>query len=459
MTSARRTVSEIVGWLAREIYAGVFPPDSRLPAERRLAAQLGVHRSTVALAYDELAARGLVDRRQGSGTYVHGDLWGLTPDWTRYLGSGGFRPSEALVQRVREARRQPFVIDLTQADLGPDFWPALTMAADALGPLDWGYGHPFGLLRLRTAIAERFTDAYGRPWDPDAVLVTHGAQQALYLVARALLRPGDAVAMEQPSFYYSLTLFQSIGVRLIPVPMDDAGIVPDALDAAIRQHRPAMVWLNPTFHNPTTTTLPEARRREVLAICRRWNLPVVEDDAYGALSLDRNPPLPLKVLDDTQRVIYVGTLSKMGAPGLRVGWVLAPRPILERLADVRSQLDGGPDALTQGAAAALLETTAWSRQRARVREGLYARRAWLQSVAGELAGRGLRVTVPSGGLFAWIRWAAARPDRVRLEAAIAQGVVYVPGRVYGAPDGFGRINYVTPAPEALRRGLGILAEL
>lgn len=455
-----RTVAELVRWLATEIHAGTWPPRVRLPPERVLAAQVGVHRSTVAQAYDELQALGLVDRRQGSGTYVHGDLWGLTPDWTRYLAEGGFRPTQPLLQRMKEARSRTGIIDLTQSTLGPDLWPRVPLPElDTLLPTVLGYGDPQGLPALRAAIADQYRRDYGLKLDPDAVLVTHGAQQGLYLVARALLRPGDAVALEHPSFYYSLALLQSAGIRLLPVAMDGEGILPDALEAVIQKHRPAMVWLNPTFHNPTSTTLSLPRRREVLAVCERWNVPVLEDDAYGNLGVDRDPPPPLNVLDESRRVIHVSTLSKILAPGLRVGWILAPRPVLERLADIRGQIDLGSAGLTQAWAANFLASPAWPQHRARVLQELRSRRDALARAADSAATQGLTMTLPAGGFFAWLHWERADLDRVRLERAVAADVVYTPGRVYGMQDGYGRINYVTEPPSRLRSGLETLARL
>lgn len=455
---------ELVGWLAAQIHQGVWAPEARMPPERRLAERLGLNRSTVAAAYDELQALGLVDRRQGSGTYVHGDLWGISPDWTRYLESAAFRPTAPLVQRFREARLRRGIIDFTQADLGPTLWPKASLAT-SLPPLDaemvLGYAPPEGLPMLREAVAAELARSHGLFAQPDTVLITAGAQQALYLIVRTLLRPGDAVALERPSFYYSLAMFQSSGVRLLPVPMDDEGLLPDALEDVIRRHRPAMVWLNPTYHNPTSTTLGVERRRAVLAICHRWNLPLVEDDAYGDLTPEGAdaPPPPLKAMDDGHRVLYVGSLSKTVAPGLRIGWVVAPRPIVDRLADVRGQIDLGTPGYVQAWAAAFLRSAAWPEHLDRVRRVLAKRRLHLAQAAAPLAEGGFRLAVPQGGMFAWGRWSQDLPDRARLDRAIEVGVVYVPGRVHGAADGYARLNYLGESPQRVAEGLAKLAAL
>ena len=458
------TVREVVSWLADGIHAGVWPPEAKLPPERTMASELGVNRSTVATAYSELQALGLVDRRQGSGTFVHGDFWGISPDWSRYLDSAAFRPTQALVHRFREARRLSGIVDFTQADLGPGLWPRERIQ-EALRGVDVGatldYMPAAGLPGLREAIASEMGRSQGIEVRPESILITTGAQQALYLIARALLRPGQAIALEEPSFYYSLALFQSTGIRLLPIPMDDRGLLPDALEALVARHRPAMVWLNPTYHNPTTTTLSLERRRAVLALCRRWNLPIIEDDAFGYLPVGGAPAPPptLQALDGGERVIYIGTLSKVVAPGLRIGWIAAPGPIVERLADVRGQIDLGQPGIVQALAAEMLTGTEWPEYLTSLGAKLRERRDAFMSAMRPLAAQGCSWPVPAGGLYVWLRFPDGMSDRTRLERAIAAGVVYAPGRVYGAPDGYARLNYLWESPARIVEGLNRIAHL
>ncbi|MDA8194015.1 MAG: PLP-dependent aminotransferase family protein [Thermaerobacter sp.] len=459
-----RTAQEVVQWLTQAIYSGVWLPDTKLPPERTLATDLGINRSTVAAAYDELQALGMVDRRQGSGTFVHGDLWGVTPDWTRYLSTAAFRPTEPLVQTFRDARGNPGTIDFTQADLGPELWPTrelaqLWPAVDLASVV--GYPPPLGHGKLREALAVEMMRQYRMAVNPETILITSGAQQALYLIARALLRPGTAIAIEQPSFYYSLSLFQSIGVRLLPILTDGQGLLPDALSDLMKRHRPAMIWLNPTYHNPTGTILPLARRQAVLSLAERWQVPVVEDDAFAHLRVKGapSPPVPLRALGDDKRVLFIGTLSKIAAPGLRVGWIVAPRAIITRLADIKGQMDLGTPGLVQVLAASLLRSPAWPLHLNRVEAVLRQRRDAFCAALEPLGRTGARWTVPDGGLYVWLRWGDHLPDRVRLLQAIAAGVVFAPGRVYGADDGSARLNYVFLPEERAAMGLQRLAAL
>lgn len=448
----------IVADFAARINRGELPPGTRLPPERALAAQLGVHRSTVAVAYDELAADGLVDRRQGSGTTVRGDLWGVAPDWPRYLAEGAFQPTGPLVGRLRVGRRTPGVIDLVEGMIGPDLFPRADLERILRGlsvPDELAYPDSLGEPGLREAIAADYRRHHGLTVDPEGILITNGGQQAVYLIARALLRPGDAIAIEQPSYYYSLPLFQSAGIRLLPVPVDAEGIDPEAVRALFGRHRPRLLLLTPTHQNPTVTTLPLARRERLLAICRDLNLPVVEDDGYSRLTFEGEPPPSLLALDRESRVIGIGTLSKTIAPGLRIGWAVGPRPVIERLADVRQQIDFGMSALPQTLAAEFLSSAAWPRHLDRLRHGLRARRDAFAGALTATFGRAMQFDLPSGGLQLWCRWDAPGDDRQRLDAATAAGVLVAPGRLYGAPDGFLRLSYghadAPTAAEGLRR--------
>lgn len=454
---------KIVAEITDRINRGEMPPGARLPTERVLADQLGVNRSTVAVAYAELEAAGLVDRRQGSGTYVRGDLWGVAPDWPRYLSDVAFQPTAPLLRRIRAARRIPGIIDLSEGVVSSDLLPRIAIQDRIRSlevPAELGYPDPLGEPRLREAIASLHRREHGISADPDTILVTAGGQQALYLITRALLSAGDAIGIEQPSYYYSLSLFQSAGIRLLPLPVDEKGMNPEGIRPLYQRHRLRMVLLNPTYQNPTTTTLSTDRRDQLLAVCRSLNIPVVEDDAYGALSLDGPRPPLLKSMDRESRVLYLGTLSKTMAPALRLGWLSGPRPVIERLADVKQQIDFGMNSLAQWLAADLLNSSAWTEHMAGLRLTLKSRRDHFARQLAVRFGGAMSFSVPGGGMHLWAHWHHPADDRRRLEAAVQEGVIAAPGRLYGAPDGWVRFTYArvgeADATEGIRR-LSLLA--
>ncbi len=455
----RRSLSkyrEILAEFAERIHRGDLPPGARLPTERQLAEQRGVNRSTVVAAYVELQAAGLVERRQGSGTFVRGDLWGLAPDWSRYIMGGAFEPTRPLYQRIRAARATSGVIDLSEGILSEELMPRALIEM-MLGSLELppvlGYPQALGDRRLREVIATQLYDTHGISADPESILITDGSQQAIYLITRALLSPGDAIAIEQPSYYYALSVFQSSGIRLLPVPMDDDGLDPKAIRPLFQRHRIRLVLTNPTYHNPTTTTMPVARREELLAICRTLNIPVVEDDVYGELTIEGTVPPPLKALDRENRVLYLGTLSKTGTPALRLGWIIGPKPVIDRLADVKHQMDFGTNTLVQWLAAELLISPGWNEHLRHLRLALRARRDALIRYLTSLFGSSVSFRRPAGGLHLWVRWDDSVDDRQRLEAAIKAGVVFAPGRLYGMPDGYARVTYGKVSEKDIAEGV------
>lgn len=457
--TASGTVRQLVWDRVRE---GAWPPGTRIPTERALAQTLGVNRSTVAAVYDDLAADGLLDRRQGSGTYVHQSLWGVAPNWTRYLDTAASRPSAALLSQVRAARLRPGMLDLTRADPGPDFWPQ-----DALAQL-WRtvevgtlleYGPPEGWMPLREALAQEMARRTGHVVSPASVLITAGASQALYLAARGLLKPGDGVAMESPSYYYALPLFQSCGIRLLPVAMDREGLLPDALESTLRHHRPAMIWVNPTHHNPTGTTLSAVRRAAVLDLAARWHVPVLEDDAFYGLDLpETRPPAPLHAEGGSPHVIYVGTVSKSVAPGLRVGWMVAPDPVIRQLADVKGQMDLGTPLAMQALVAAWLTHPSRAAHDVGVTQMLRERLAHFHQAMGPLERLGATWEAPTGGFYQWLRWPDNKTDRQWLAGATERaGLVFTPGQVYGSPEGYARFNFAAAPRDRVVAGLAQLA--
>ena len=432
----RRLADEI----AALIGSAELPVSARLPAERRLADALAISRSTVVAAYDELRARGLVESRRGSGTTV-----------ARAAGRGRSRADkrmpagygESLFHRITVGPGE--VISLTYAvDPGlPELASELidlasTDLPDLLG--DVGY-HPRGLPVLRERIAEHFTES-GLPTSADEIVVTTGAHQAIALVTQMYLRTGAAVAIEQPSWPGCFDLFGAAGGRVAGVPLDDAGIRPDLLAAAFAEHQPAMLFVMPTFHNPTGRLMSANRRRQVAELAARHGVVVVEDNAYSAwdpAGPDIPPPLAAYAPDDAE-VLTIGSVSKAVWGGLRIGWIRASRPVAERLARHKALADLGSPVIDQALTARLLprlgELTAARARVATTRKKLM----------GELLTERLpewEWSLPTGGSALWIRL----PDtdaRVFAQVALRHGVEVVAGQAMdpsGAHDDYLRVPF------------------
>ena len=329
------------------------------------------------------------------------------------------------------------------------------------------YGIGQGTLDLRERICEVMALSgidVGCGASPEDVVVTVGGQQALDLVARVFLDPGDVVLAEGPTYVGALGVFQAAQASVVHVAMDADGLIPAALSAAIaacraRGQRVKFLYTIPTFQNPAGVTLSEARRAEILDICERAGLLVVEDDPYGQLSFDGEAPLPLRARR-RDGVFYLSTFSKTFAPGLRVGWILAPHAVRDKLVLASEANILCPSAFAQGAVAQYLTTMPWREQIKTYRELYRERRDALLTALADLMPAGTTWTRPSGGLFVWMSLPAGLDSKAMMPRAIAARVAYVPGTGFYA-DGTGtsniRLNFSFPPPDRIREGVRRLA--
>lgn len=458
--SGEPVYQQIIKQLERQIIDGELPPGTVLPAERALARRYGVNRGTVSAAYEELRASGLLQSLQGSGTWVSRHLWGVQqiPNWHKYTNGGAFLPAYPLSKRIGEACFAPGIINLAKAELSTPMISALPLERLSRiheAGLELGYAHPKGSPKLREVLAVHLRTQYGITASPEEILVTSGAQQALHLLSLCLLSPGDAVAMEGPSYFYSLPLFISAGLRLYRLPMDDAGVLPEQIRFLHQKHKIRMVFVNPTYHNPTGIVWSESRRRQVLEICQELRLPLVEDDAYGALTLPgrAKPPLPIKAIDKSGVVLYVNSMSKTVAPGLRIGWLAGPRSVIERLADAKQQMDFGTSSISQQLAASFLDGASWSTQMERLSSYLLEQRQTMLDALEKEAGDFLSWNDPEGSFHFWCRLHRPLDEEELLEAMIREGVVCTPGSVYGAEAGWLRLTYSWESKAGIQEGI------
>lgn len=463
--SSQPLYQQIADDIERRIAYGEFPPGSLLPSERKLAAQLGVNRSTVILAYAELRALGIIESRSGSGTRVSKDKWGATPkhtpNWHRYCEGGSFLPNVAFLRRIREALQQDStLIDFASGELGADLSPveeinALIDENHYTGYL--GYDNPQGFLPLREALVSFLSQYRGIQTTESSILITSGSQQSLYLITQCLLAPGDAVAIEDPSYCYSLPMFQSAGLRLFRLPVGQHGIRPEDVRALYKKHRIKMVFLNPNYQNPTGALLDAERRAELLHVTSELGLPIVEDDPFSLTAYDGTPPRPLKSMDSLGSVLYIGSFSKIAASGLRVGWMVAPHSVVDRLADARQQMDFGLSVVPQKVAAQFLKSAYTRPHLDRLRMNLlYKRDVAIEALQRELPGL-VSFSVPQGGLHLWCKILPEVNDGKLLEEAIRNGVIFAPGSVYGSDSGYVRFTYARPKAEQIAPGIAAFA--
>ncbi len=415
------------------------------------------------MAYDELRATGLIRSVRGKGTRVSEDLWGVIPsripNWNLYTSKGTFLPALPLDIRIREASNIPGIINLAGSELSPDLFPVsglerLLREMTITVPL--GYSDPRGTRQLRETLVEHLNEQYGVHVDPDQILVTAGAQQSLHLITQCLLAPGDSIALEGPSYAYSLSLFTSAGLRLFRISMDENGLQPEEVLTLHRKHKIRMLFINPTYQNPTGTTLAWERRRKLLEICSELRLPIVEDDAYGALTLDdtMKPPPPVFSMEDGERnVIYLGSMSKTVAPGIRIGWVVGPVSVIQRLADAKEQMDLGTSAISQQLAQTLIESGEWTNNLKKLQTILSVRRDCLIWALRRYIDNNVTWTVPRGGYHIWCCTNLQTKDSELLERGIHNNVLFVPGGLYGAERGYVKLSFARESTDEIKEGI------
>lgn len=321
------------------------------------------------------------------------------------------------------------------------------------------YGATPGEPELRAAAAE----FVGRhlPTRPDQIQVTTGSQEGIYLAAQAMVSPGDVVLVEEPTYLAAVQAFMLNGARMVGVPTDDDGILPDALEAAIQQHAPKFLYLIPTFQNPSGRSMPLARREAVAEILRRYRLVLVEDDPYGALRFEGDAAPPIAALPGLARqTVLLNSMSKIVSPGLRVGWMRAEGPILRVLGIAKSAVTLQSAALNQLAVAHYLTHFDLDDHIRRVAESYRVRRDVMYDGLVAMLPDAAHVTKPQGGMFCWVTLGDDTDTARLLPVAVEEGVAFVPGWSFYAhnPDrSTMRLSYVTNSPDMIREGLGRLA--
>jgi GntR family transcriptional regulator / MocR family aminotransferase len=419
-----------------DIVRGRLRPGTRLPGSRTLARRLAVNRNTVLAAYADLAAEGWVTASAASGTFVSSRLPDPPAEAARRAPAvrPGFaaRPAPVIGERVGYPRGtldlssgQPDLAMIPAELLGRAYHRALRLGHERL----LGYCDPAGHPRLREALAEMVSATRSLPADAASILVTRGSQMAWTLIARALLDRGDTVAIEHLGYRPAWEALQHTGARLEPVPVDAAGLRVDVLDHLARTTRLRAVYITPHRQYPTTVTMGAERRMRLLDLASRYQFAIIEDDYDHEFHYQGRPVQPLASLDDRGNVIYVGTLSKVFAPGLRVGFVVAAAAFVESLVAHRVVLDLTGDHVVEAAVAEMLRDGEIQRHVNRLRR-VYARRhdALLTALDTHLR-QVIRVTPADGGLGVW---SAADGIDVELWAqrALHHGVAFHPGRRY-----------------------------
>jgi 2-aminoadipate transaminase len=324
------------------------------------------------------------------------------------------------------------------------------------------YGSSEGRVQIREVVVGLMAEV-GVRVKRDDLVITAGAQQGLDLLGKIFIDPGDTIITEGPTYLGALQAFSAYQPNIVCIPMDDDGMRTDLLAEKLAELGPRgakFIYTIPNFQNPAGVTLTPARRRELLELAREYDIPVIEDDPYGRLRFEGGHALPLRALDD--EVIYLGTFSKIFAPGLRLGWTIAPRPILAKFLLAKQAADLCGSAFAQATAERYFADTRWRKTLQTLTSAYAERRDAMIASLEEFFPAEAHWTVPAGGFFVWVEMPSFLDLKSILAEAVERGVTYVPGDAF-FPDGRGRncmrLGFCYAEPAKIREGIERLAEV
>ena len=473
--------TQIAAQMRQMMRHGALNIGDRLPPNRELAQTLGVNRSTVATAYDELLADGLIAARVGSGTYVaavpttlHAQPETTTTaapapprlaplNWETVLPE--LKVNEFLASREALRRKDSLVFThaLPAAELFPldEFRRSVERVLRRDGRVLLQYGASGGYEALQQYLQQQMA-LVGIRAEADEMLLTSGCQQALDLLRQTLLQPGDEVIVENPTYPGALSLFCQPQYKCIGIPVDAHGLNLDALEDVLRRRRPKLIYIVPTFHNPTGVTMDLAARRRLLELAAQYRVPIVEDEIYRDLRYEGAAQPSLKALDQYGVVIYLNSFSKVSFPGLRVGWVVAPRLLIEHLQSLRQRTDMHGNLLAQAALADFARQGLLNKHLQRCRRNYVQRRDAMLAALRKYLPTDSTWTEPEGGLAVWVHLPEGINTELLLVQAQLQNIYFTPGsRFYacGARANTLRLSFTMVTSSQIEEGMKRLGKL
>lgn len=456
--------------IAQSIRTGVMKLGDRLPSVRQASSSRGVSPSTVFQAYYLLEARSLIRARERSGYYVIAGAKALPPEPEAVSKPDGRSLQvdvSALVFDILNAVRQRDVVPFGSAFPSPLLFPLARLAksmASTVQHMDpWNTVDDLapGNAGLRRQIALRYL-ADGLNIQPDEIVITNGALEALNLCLLAVAKPGDTIIIESPTFYAALQALERIGLKAIEVPTHPReGIDLAALGKALQRHKPKACWLMTNFQNPLGSLMPDEKKRELVALLTRHDVPLIEDDVYSELYFGSKKAPPAKAFDSMGLVMHCSSFSKCLAPGYRVGWVAAGR-YAETVSRLKVTTSLSTSAPAQAALADYLGKGGYDRHLRQLRHVLSVQQTAMMQAVARYFPPGTRATRPGGGYFLWLELPEGVDALEIHRQATAQGISIAPGPMFSAQQDYGncmRLNYGHPMDKRAMDALAMLGKL
>lgn len=430
---------QIVEYITEKISSGDWAIGQKLPSQRQLAELFEVNRSTVVTAMEELLSYDLIESDFSNGTFIKNNTWSLLisspPNWQNYVDSGSFKANWETVTILNDLCSNPEYIDLGMGELPPNLFPE--EIADSVGNIlsekykSLNYLEALGSEELRLELSKMLCKK-GIMAGPKNILVTSGSVQALHLISVGMLKRGDYIYSESPSYIRSLQIFDSNGVGIDWVPMDEEGLSSRSIKSKHRglKTKPRLLYTIPNFQSPMGITMSAERRKDLLRFCQNERLPIIEDDAYGGLYFDGPPPPSLKSMDKSGMVLYMGTLSTILAPGLRVGWVVGAESVISRLSDIKMQIDYGASSLSQAIACKFLKDFDYEAYLVGVRNTIKSKRDHMIKELDQHLSDYAVWKEPKGGVHLWLTFNRKIDLWQLFKDAISEKLIIAPGYIY-----------------------------
>lgn len=454
---------QIIQWITGHIERGDWVAGTKLPTQRQLAMQFGVNRSTVQQALEELKSAGILEAKVGSGIYVADNSWHslitqTQPNWQKYIDTSLHKPNYHTIQLINEYEQRNDVIRLGTGEPAPSLLPTADIEASlkelSLHPKALGYSSPQGNDRLRAAICE-YVKKRGIHVKPQNICIVSGALQALQLIAVGLLEQGAIVFQDQTSYLNSVHPFQSVGMQMMAIHRGEQ--LAQTL-AQQKRKRQAVYYAVPTLNNPTGEVWTTHEKRQLYEACKASRIPIIEDDVYHELLFEAAPP-PLKSMDDSGQVLYIGSVSKTLSPGLRIGWLIGPTTVIERLADIKMQTDYGSSAISQEIVLHWLQSGKYEKHIEDLRQKLQRRAHYVENILKEKFNHLANWNKPKGGFYIWLKFHEPIVDKELFTKLLHRQVLINPGYIYDPQDAHHiRLSYAYGTYEELQSGLEKLYE-
>jgi 2-aminoadipate transaminase len=452
--------------IRQAIQSGRLVKGDRLPATRELAGMLGLNRATVSAAYELLESEGLVKAHVGRGSFVDSDQLFPLPNlnWQELLHNSERRLAGNPTAMAASGEMISFATSRPSERLFPmeEFranCQEVLASRQARAILQLGSPNGYAPLRRYLLDEARIADVAS---PDDDVIITNGCQQALDLLQRVLISPGDTVLLEDPVYPGLHHAFARAGARLVGVPVGSGGLDIARLEQLLGHEHPKMLVVTPNFQNPTGETLPLAARSAVLRLAKQAGTIVVENDIYGDLRYHGQSLATLKQLDQSGDVVLLRSFSKVAFPGLRVGWAIGPRPLIDRLAEAKQWCDLHTDQLSQAVLLHFVETGRLEQHRKKVITAGAERVAATVAACAEFLPAGTRFTRPQGGMNLWVELPEPLDAGELLPRAQAENVTYLPGKYFAVSrpqSGSLRLSFAGLPPEKIRKGVVTLGRL